>query len=199
METAALWDAVILTGGGSRRLDGVAKHLLEVGGRTVLSRVVEATAGAARVIVVGPPDRTPGVDVFVREEPPGGGPVAALAAGLDEVRADRLVVLAGDLPFLTVEALSHLRAAAIGGPAVAVDDQGRDQYLLGSWSAASLRAALYSHDGAAGRSMRSVYRAASTDRVELAGHPPPWWDLDTPADLEQARRWADTVHVERAE
>ena len=194
------WDAVILTGGGARRLDGVAKHLLDVGGRTVLARVVEATAGASRVIVVGPPDRTPGVAVFVQEQPVGGGPVAALAAALAEIRADQVVVLAGDLPFLTAGALSRLRAAAVGGSAaVAVDDDDRDQYLLAVWPVASLRAALApADDGGAGHSMRNLYRDVAIERVELAGPPPPWWDCDTPADLEQARRWAATP-IDRAQ
>ena len=191
MDVVTAWDAVILTGGSARRFDGVAKHLLEVGGRPVLARVVGATAGASRVIVVGPPDRTPGVDVFVRENPQGGGPVAALVAAVDEIRAERVVVLAGDLPFLTADALSRLLAAASGTPVVvAVDDDGRDQYLLAVWSVAALRAVLAPTDGPAGRSMRSLYRDLSIERVELVGHPPPWWDCDTPAELEQARRWA---------
>jgi molybdenum cofactor guanylyltransferase len=192
MDVVAAWDAVILTGGGARRLDGVAKHLLDVGGRTVLARVVGAAAGASRVVVVGPPDRTPGVDVFVREQPPGGGPVAALAAGLDEIQADWVVLLAGDLPFLTVDALSQLRTAAAGAPVVvAVDDDGRDQYLLALWSVGALRAAFPSKGSRAGRALRSLYRDVSVARVELGGFPPPWWDCDTPVDLEQARRWVD--------
>ena len=196
MDDVSAWDAVVLTGGGARRLDGVAKHLLLVGGRTVLARVMDATADASRVIVVGPPDATPGVDVFVREQPPGGGPVAALAAGLAEVRADQVVVLAGDLPFLTAPALAQLRAAGDRTRvAMAVDDEGRDQYLLAVWPVAHLRAALPATDAAAGRSLRSLYGTRPVERLTLAGHPPPWWDCDTPAELAQARRWAAKPQV----
>lgn len=79
------YDAVILAGGAGRRLGGPAKPVLPVGGTPMLLRVLHATAGAAARTVVGPPELArllpPGVRLL-REEPPGGGPVAALAAGL---------------------------------------------------------------------------------------------------------------------
>jgi len=83
-----------------------------VGTRTLLASVVSAAsaAGAQRIVVVGP-DRPelPGRPVFVREEPPGSGPVPALRRGLAEVSAPTVLVLAADLPFLRAR---HLRALA---------------------------------------------------------------------------------------
>ena len=46
--------AIILAGGRASRLDGAAKPLLEVGGRTLLDRAIAAVAGCDP-IVVGPP------------------------------------------------------------------------------------------------------------------------------------------------
>src|SRR3712207_8857614 len=46
------------------------------------SSVLAAVADAAQRIVVGPPQPAPADVLVVREEPPGGGPVAALRAGL---------------------------------------------------------------------------------------------------------------------
>ena len=78
---------------------------------------------------------------LVREQPPGGGPVAALRAGLAEVPTDVVALLAGDLPFLTGALVAELRARLTGDGVLVVDDGGRDQYLLGVWRTAALRAA----------------------------------------------------------
>ncbi len=75
--------AVILAGGAGRRLGGAGKPMLAVRGRPMLERVLDAVADADVTIVVGPPTLPlPGGVVRVSEEPPGGGPVAATAAGL---------------------------------------------------------------------------------------------------------------------
>ncbi|GAA3162009.1 NTP transferase domain-containing protein [Nonomuraea roseoviolacea] len=107
---SAGYDAVVLAGGEARRLGGADKPGLVVGGRTLLERVAGAVSGAGRVVVVGPVRDVPGV-VFTREDPPGGGPVPALRAGLREVTAPRVVLLAADLPFLAPSHVAALLAA----------------------------------------------------------------------------------------
>jgi molybdopterin-guanine dinucleotide biosynthesis protein A len=81
--------AVILAGGAGRRLGGATKPLIPVGGRTMLDRVLAAVADATPRIVVGPAELAvpPGV-IRISEHPPGGGPVAALAAALGAARGD---------------------------------------------------------------------------------------------------------------
>ncbi|MGH3739543.1 MAG: molybdenum cofactor guanylyltransferase, partial [Micromonosporaceae bacterium] len=74
--------AIVLAGGAARRLGGADKPGLAVAGRSLLSRVLDAVADAYPRIVVGPPRQLPGDVILTREQPPGGGPVAALAAGL---------------------------------------------------------------------------------------------------------------------
>jgi len=183
---AEVFDAVVLAGGAARRLGGVDKPSLDVAGRTLLDRVLAAVVDADRVVVVGP-RRTTNVPVdWVREEPPGGGPVAALAAGLTEVTANRVVVLAGDLPFLHAEHVRQL-LASIGETdgALAVDDTGRDQLLVGAWQTARLRAALPAI--AAGARLGAVLGSLDAARVALTGAPPPWFDCDTEDDLTTAR------------
>jgi molybdenum cofactor guanylyltransferase len=185
------WNAIVLTGGASRRMDGVAKPALPVDGRSLLQRVVAALGDARRVIVVGP--RTAavtGVDVWTREEPPGGGPALALAAGVTVVDTPFVAVVAGDLPFLTPAAMTQLRTGADPTTvALAVDDRGRDQYLLAMWPTPVLRSALVAAGPGPGLSLRAVYRGVSVRRVELDGTPPPWWDCDTPEELARARAW----------
>ena len=95
--TTVPFGIIILAGGRATRLDGADKPGLVVGGRTLLAAVVAAgtEAGARRIVVVGPdrPDiahdaGAPAVR-FVREEPPGSGPVPALRRGLAELARRR--------------------------------------------------------------------------------------------------------------
>jgi molybdopterin-guanine dinucleotide biosynthesis protein A len=188
------YTAVVLAGGRAARLGGQAKPQLEVGGRAILARVLDAVADASTRIVVGPPQPVPEDVVLVREQPPGGGPVAALRAGLARVPDDVVVVLAGDLPFLTAGLVRSLRERLTGDGVLVVDDTGQDQLLLGAWRTAVLRAAVA---GVAGpTSMRKVLSPLAVRRYRPGvepGMPPPWTDCDTPADLARARQAAERL------
>lgn len=188
MDQPPPYSALVLAGGRAARLGGQAKPQLEVGGRTMLAAVLDAVGDAEDRIVVGPPQPVPADVVIVRERPPGGGPVAALRAGLPEVAGDVVALLAGDLPFLTASLVAELRAALTGDGVLVVDDGGRDQYLLGVWRTEALRAALRGAGGPT--SLRRVLAPLTVTRlrpVVPAGSPPPWLDCDTPADLARAR------------
>jgi len=150
--------AVVLTGGGGTRLGGTAKHALEVGGRTLLERALDAlTERVEDVVVVGPEVPTRRPVLFTREEPPGGGPAAGLVAGigtLERLRGrlpDRVVALAVDMPLVTPATINRLLAALDApGPdpdrppeaAVLVDAEGHRQPLCAVYRAAALLAAV---------------------------------------------------------
>lgn len=186
-------DACILAGGLARRLGGRDKPGLRVSGRPLVESVAAAVPGAARLIVVGPP--RPGLPsaIFRREDPPGGGPVPALRAGLAEVSAPWVALLAADLPFLTaghVDALldaaeAGTRIGGTGGPragAVLLDDGGREQWLAGVWHAESLTRALARYEG---RSLHGLLAPLAPVTLHLTGRP--WFDCDTMDDLQRAR------------
>ncbi|MQA33709.1 molybdenum cofactor guanylyltransferase [Modestobacter roseus] len=185
--------AVVLAGGRAARLGGQPKPQLDVGGRTMLGAVLAAVADAQLRVVVGPPQEVPGNVVLVRERPPGGGPVPALAAGLAAVpdTVDVVAVLAGDLPFLTPQLVAGLRERLTGDGVLVVDDTGRDQLLLGVWRTAVLRVAL---SGARPHApLRSVLGPLAVRRhrpVVPPGQAAPWTDCDTPAELAAARATA---------
>src|SRR5262245_37357371 len=91
-------------GGRAERLGGAAKGDLRVDGRTLLERVVAAAEVARERVVVGEAGASvlpAGVRV-VREEPPFGGPAAAVAAGVRALASDgdAVLLLAGDQPFV---------------------------------------------------------------------------------------------------
>jgi len=212
----------------------------------VLDRVLDAVADAVPRVVVGPPRLVlPAGVLRVSEDPPGGGPVAALAAGLAAIEAHAqtgpqeaggreasargvrtdeagaqganarganaqaasaqgartVAVLAADLPFLTPQAIAALRRQCarestvdgMGGVdgVVYVDENGRRQTLCGVWRTEALREALrrsQRHNNAALRDLLAGLRIREISH-DAAG-PPPWYDCDSPEDLDRAEGWA---------
>lgn len=194
--------ALILTGGLSTRM-GAHKPALEVGGAPIVARVVDA-ARPRRTIVVGMSDGVPSGIPVIREDPPLGGPVAALAAGLEALAPgpyaaepasaapDVVLVLGGDLPFVTGRHLERLVAALRADPgataAVTVGRGGRFNWLCAAWRVTALRERLAALGDPRHRSMRSLVGEARLTTIpdvhDLA------CDVDTPADLEAARHRA---------
>lgn len=76
------FDAIILAGGRGSRLGGLRKPELTLDGRRLVDRALAAVAGARRIVLVGDAEVPDGVP-HTREDPPYGGPVAALAAGME--------------------------------------------------------------------------------------------------------------------
>ena len=181
--------AIILAGGASRRL-GADKPEQRIGGRRLLDIALAAVAGADAVVVVGPPRDVPTGVTVVRENPPGAGPVAALAAGFAALPGDRadVVVLPADLPDITASTVAALAEARGGAPvALAVDDSGRPQYLTAVWDSAALAAAL----AADPPRMRDLIPEDAATAV-LGGVA----DIDTPEQLAAARaRATDDPHA----
>jgi molybdopterin-guanine dinucleotide biosynthesis protein A len=110
---------VVVAGGAGRRMGGVDKAMLRVGGVTILDRVLAAARPVCdRLVVVGParPTTVAGV-AFVVEDEPGGGPAPAVLAGVRACgNCDVALVLAGDLPLLRPEDLRRLLGALAGEP-----------------------------------------------------------------------------------
>lgn len=190
------YDAIVLAGGTSRRMGGGDKTALAVGNVPLLDRVLAALAGASVRVVVGEPRATSVAVTWTREEPPGGGPVAALAAGLPLVSSDVVVVLAGDLPFLDAASVATLVAGVAGLPtegardgAVAADESGAAQWLCGAWRTASLRRLVGAAGPVEGLALRRLLAGASYDIIRLSydGAVGPWFDVDTPDDLVRAK------------
>lgn len=158
--------ALVLAGGAGRRLGGVDKAAVRIGERTLLDRALQAVAGAECRIVVGPRPTAPVPDViFAREEPPGGGPVAAIEAGLGQVSADAVVVLACDMPLVTSELVDRLVDTLASSPgrladgALLHDPEGPRQPLAAAYRTASLRRALTDLPMTSGAAMRELVRS----------------------------------------
>lgn len=128
---------LLLAGGASTRLGG-AKALLESRGERLVDRTARVlTVVAAPVVEVGPGWTTLPT---TREEPPGGGPLAATAAGAAWLTAngapDAFLLLALDLPGVSEELLRWLAEHPASGSVVPVVD-GRPQPLCARFDAAA--------------------------------------------------------------
>ena len=183
---------VIPAGGTARRLGGVSKPALQVGDRSIVARLV-GDLRAHPVVIVGPRiDGVSGADVtWCREDPPGGGPAAALAAGIRRLPdVDVVVVVAGDQPF-AAGAVPRLVDALAADPtadvAWGVDAEDRHQPLLAAYRAGALHTRLT--EPADGLSMRQVTAGLRAAHVRLS--PTEATDVDEPSDLADAR---DRVH-----
>lgn len=179
---------MVLAGGAGRRLGGRHKPGIRVAGRTLLDHVLAALADAGRVVVVGSRQPTERPVTWTCEEPPGGGPVAALAAGLAVCGDDAptVVVLAADLVGVTAGTVDRLRAELERRPdvdgVVLRDHTGRPQWLIGAWRTARLRAALPATPH--GTALYATLKALTVAEVpELPGESD---DVDTPDDLAAA-------------
>lgn len=142
--------AVILAGGRASRLDHIAKPWLHQGGITLLQRAVDAArgAGAVRPVVVGAPlEPLPAEVDWLREEPPFGGPAAAVVAGLAALdpAAEWTLVLASDLrdPHAAVRRLmADLALIPSDTDGICLGDAAsRPQWLTGVYRTHALRRA----------------------------------------------------------
>lgn len=185
-----MFDAIVLAGGSARRLDGLDKPGLLVGDRTLLARAVDAVRDAAKVIVVGPVRDGVESVVWCLEEPAGGGPVAAIGAGVARVSSDVVLVLAADLPFVA-GAVRPLLDAVAGPPieaAVLVDPAGRRNHVAAAWRTEALRTRIDALDTVDGAAARTLFADAVVAEVtDTAG----WGrDCDTWDDVVRARESA---------
>lgn len=190
-----MYDAIVLAGGSARRLGGVDKAALDIGGRSLLQRVLAAAEGAARVVVVGPPRALPERVLGTSERPSGGGPVAGLAAGLALVKAPLVAVLACDLPFVSADTVGSLAAALSTADAGAadgaqlVDETGQRQPLTAIYRTARLAAAIGRLPAVGGTPLRVLVEALTM--LDVAAVRGEAWDCDTWHDVRRAR---DRVH-----
>jgi len=192
-ESAPNWSAIVLAGGRSSRL-GEDKSRATLAGRTLLDHVTAGIPDEVICIVVGPPPATASrILVVAIEDPPDGGPVAAVACGIAVVPTTVVVVLAVDMPFVASHTPRLLAALETAGPdidaVVPIDASGRRQPLAAAYRTASLRHAVESLDPVRGRAMRDVL--AELRVLELVideADATAFLDIDTPEDLEEARR-----------
>lgn len=163
------YDAIVLSGGTSRRLGGVPKARLVIHGKSLLEHALATAAGAHTTVVVGPQTGHHPARLTTSEHPPGGGPVAGIAAGLKVLTSDApwVLVLACDAPHAAHAVTSLVAAAATTrAHAVLAIDGGRRQPLLACYRKADLEWALARIE-THGASMRELIARLTVEEVDV--------------------------------
>ena len=172
------FDAIVLAGGRSARFGGVDKAQLVLDGVSLLDRVLRATTGAASTVVVGPTRKTSRPVTWVSEEPPLGGPVAGIAAGLPAGDAAIVVVCSCDLPWLGADDVARL--GEYDGYGLR-DTAGREQRLAAAYRRTTLTRALEALGDPRDQAVRHL---VSGLKLEWAAPSRAGDDVDTWADLD---------------
>lgn len=213
-----VYDAIVLAGGRSSRLgSGRNKALLPVGEATLLAQVVDAAREAQRLVVVAPPStvehaKLPSRVLQTLEDPPFGGPVAGILAGLAALDRASVVaeapttpitaILACDLPLARAaisELLTDPRLARLGEPGLvecgpgegadgicALTETGWPERLLGFYRTGFLRRRAVAVGSGRDLSVRRFLSGARLLTLRLPEHYAD--DIDTQADWERFRQ-----------
>jgi molybdopterin-guanine dinucleotide biosynthesis protein A len=109
-----MWTAAILAGGQAQRLGGCNKGALHLGCDAILDRQVAVLRAVVDRLVIVATDDAPyrpyGVPIL-RDLVPGAGPLGAIYTAIQSAPAARTLIVACDMPFLSVPFLTYLVAA----------------------------------------------------------------------------------------
>ncbi len=196
---------LVLAGGLARRMGGGDKARIEIGGTSILDRVLARLSGQCIDIVVnanGDPERFADTGcVVVPDNVPGHpGPLGGILAGLDwlagqESGVEWIVSVPGDCPFLPdnlVEKLHAARRKMGAGVPLACARSGEWRHpVVGLWPLAlreDLRKALIEED------LRKIEIWTARHGIAIANWPDqpidPFFNVNTPEDAERAKRIA---------
>lgn len=187
---------VIVAGGLARRMGGAPKLLLPLGDGTILSSLLRRLGPEAAPVALNAQALEVGLPLLPDPAVPGvedrPGPLAGILAAMEwaaSLGAAEVLTVPGDAPFLPLDLLPRLRAA--GAPAVAASG-GRAHPVAGLWPAQAAPALRHALAGGTRRveAFARAQGAAVVDFPRAPGGPDPFLNVNGPADLEEAGRWA---------
>jgi molybdopterin-guanine dinucleotide biosynthesis protein A len=193
---------LILAGGLARRMGGGDKAKIEIGGVTILDRVLATLSGQCTGLAInanGDPERFADTElpVIADNVPDHPGPLAGILAGLDwlaeqDTGVEWMLSVPGDCPFLPddlVERLHQARRKMGAGVPLACARSGEWRHpVVGLWPLAlreDLRHALTVED------LRKIEVWTSRHGIAVADWPAepidPFFNVNTPEDAKRAQ------------
>jgi len=190
---------VVLAGGLGRRMGGGDKPMTDLNGRSILDHVLERAmpqCGAMILNANGDPGRFSQMDLPVVPDGVDGfvGPLAGVLAAMDWAALNRpeaayVMSFAGDAPFIPRDLVARLiKPVAAGADMARATSFGQRHPVFALWPVA-IRADL--RDKLVNHQMRKIdLFTAAYDIVEVdfAGVPDPFFNINTPADRDEAAR-----------
>lgn len=195
---------LVLAGGKSSRM-GTDKAFLTIGGDTILGHVVRRLLPQVSEIALNAPSGFPnplGLRLLPDQIPGQIGPLAGVLAGLRDIRtcglqATHLLTVPSDSPFVPADLARRLEAEAGGPNAIVIAaSTGRDHPVFGLWpvSISDDLETWLSDPG--NRRIKAFLQRHPTVTVEFPmvetpqGLLDPFFNINTPEDLQEARRFA---------
>jgi molybdopterin-guanine dinucleotide biosynthesis protein A len=194
---------VLLAGGLARRMGGGDKPIREIGGRTILARVIDRLAPQCDGLILnanGDPARFKafGLPVIADDIADFPGPLAGILAALDWTATNRphvqwILSAAADCPFLPRDLVARLHRArtAENAQLAVAASAGQSHPVIGLWSVNlrdELRHALVIEDVRKVGRWTARYRLAT---VEWPATPlDPFFNANTMDDIAEAERLA---------
>ena len=194
---------VLLAGGLARRMGGGDKPMRQIGGRTILERVIARLKPQCDELILnanGDPARfaafgLPVISDTVKDFP---GPLAGILAALDWAAVNRpdvefMLSAAADCPFLPRDLVSRLHQARLaeGAQLAVAASDGQSHPVIGLWSVAlrdELRQALVVED------IRRIDRWTARYKLATVTWPTepldPFFNANTMDDIAEAERLA---------
>lgn len=188
---------VILAGGLSRRLHGVPKALIELGGVPLIQQVLKAFQPQVASVVINANDRLERfhcfqVPVLCDAFPGYRGPLAGIATVMAAAATPYVAVVPCDSPFLPRDLVSRLALALSnqGGRIAVASVAGRWQPVFALLSC-ELRSALERHLAAGGSKIDVWYSAHEARVVDFSDEGDSFLNINTADDLDEAARLLD--------
>lgn len=180
--------AVILAGGGGRRMGGIDKGEIALGGKRLIDRVVSRLAPQAdRLLISGPNDYGLTLEMIPDRDDGPRGPAAGLWAAAQWITANfpavgRFVAAPADGPFLPGDLIAELMEG--DSSAVACNDEG-DHPTFACWEISALLDALQSYPAGEGVSLRQLAQDCGAKRISFSPARL-LMNVNTPEDLQRA-------------
>ncbi len=190
--------ALILAGGESRRM-GQDKANLLLGGQTLLQRISDIVKPLFTDVIVSTRQPRDGCDLQqVIDDPAHAGPLAGLAAGLEQAKTPWVFAVACDMPFISAQLVEHLATFREGVDAVVPVVEGHPQPMAAFYATRSLGDLREILAGSGRHSLRELLdrlQVRYVDESEMrAADLRSFFDLDTPEDVALAKNVSDNAN-----
>ena len=184
--------ALILAGGESRRM-GQDKASLMLGEHTLLLHVASALQPLFADIIISTRKHRSNCDFQqVIDNPLHHGPLAGLAAGLEQAKTPWVFAVACDMPFISAQLIKYLSEFRDDYDAVVPVVEGYPQPMAAFYARGSLNTLRDTMNDGESHSMRELLdrlkvHYVNEDKIRAAGHAmQSFFDLDTPQDIAMA-------------